>query len=266
MCEEGSGWKDSLGNRKIGPGDDRVGWGWRSNHADYFPLIASVPNATQLLHDKCAGALLCLVFRRRSLLEIKSLTLWICSQYKTALKKVWMVLCLLHIHMLTFEIAYIRRLGSTLSNLVVDGTNLLNFSQSKQMIVEWAGFNARLLLVSSSDYTLAWQCLSVPGRGPFWKWLCWILRSRSTLCTVRPIYRRHSRPTEWLFMSLCFGCVTGRIQMCCVTNEDIRTTTLISTSKGLTASQHSSEDEFQDPPAVSTNIPYLPPRCFSTDT
>lgn len=50
--------KDSRGNRKIGPGNDGVRWGWGSNHADYFPLIASAPNATQLLHDKCAGALL----------------------------------------------------------------------------------------------------------------------------------------------------------------------------------------------------------------
>lgn len=57
--------KDSQGNRKIGPGDDRVGWGWGSNHADYFPLMASAPNAAQLLHDKCAGAPLCLVYVRR---------------------------------------------------------------------------------------------------------------------------------------------------------------------------------------------------------
>lgn len=48
--------KDSQGNRKLGPGDDRVGWGWGSNHADYLPLMASAPNAAQLLHEECAGA------------------------------------------------------------------------------------------------------------------------------------------------------------------------------------------------------------------
>lgn len=78
---------DSGGNRKIGPGEDRVGWGWGSNHKDYFPLMASAPNAKQLLHDKCVGALLPLVFRRISLCDIKSVTLWINSLCKTTLKK-----------------------------------------------------------------------------------------------------------------------------------------------------------------------------------
>lgn len=54
--------KVSRGNRKIGPSDGRVGWGWGSNLADYFPLMASALNAMQLLHDKCAGAPLRLVF------------------------------------------------------------------------------------------------------------------------------------------------------------------------------------------------------------